>query len=358
MDSSDTSVDEGFGYAGGFTLRPCNGDDHRDANVCTWNFGQQLTFDGWEENKLLVDFGEFLDIQHCWIAPGQHHDTPTCGAQCEQRKHSHDCLAWVMSVAAHGTALYHLEGQWIRHDPHICYGIQNVDSNTRPLIDLLEIEFYPRWIRVLILEDAIMPSPASREEQKIIDQIMRHMHLPEKFKTTEAGKLIKQNNYSDIVCVYEGKFEHARKKQRTENRIDNANLRLVFDLVCVSLLNDPKFDVSPYTSNTIPFEWISEYIPWSMITRYMEPRLFEFHTSSWISALHIGCFNNLRKYNPWFEWNDGEEWTIPSIGNLHHYALIEPPKFIFAVDLQVHLYWRKKRFENQESQDIDVLFQF
>jgi len=325
---TDQSEDSSLPY---FEVPECDDSHHKGANQCraTLNTPNMYSAEG---------FAKKIDkAKPYWIAPGQM--TVPCNRACTNVKSMSQTHDWIMVVATHGTDVY--EDTQYPYRAHLCEFIRNANPRDRPLIDLNEIVFYPRWIRCAILADAVIPTGAKGEEQKHIDVFLRHMHQPTVYKTTEAGILLHKNKYSDLVCIYDGTYEQERKKQRIENRNAHLNVHLVFDLVCIYLLTETKFNQTPNLFG----EYISEYIPWSMISRHMDEAMFFQYNHDWISAMHIGGFNILRKYNSWFEWDDEEFWVLPEVGTLAHYAINYAPKFIFAVDLQVADYWRKKRFQ-------------
>lgn len=159
-----------------------------------------------------------------------------------------------------------------------------------------------------------------------------------KHKTVQ---LIRDNNYTLIP------HDSQRVQQRQKERLANANLRLVFDLVCVWLLNNPMFD-NP-DNGELKYEVISDYIPWTMISLYMDPALFTYHTRPWIQIHQFVAWHFLVKYNFWYKNGcfkqyecDNETETywiepqsnIPWPGQMGFYAGFFTPKLIFQADLR------------------------
>jgi len=327
---TDQSEDSSLPY---FEVPECDDSHHKGANQCCATLNGDLMRIDWEKKTIDTN-------KPYWIAPGQM--TIPCNRACTQVKSISQTHDWIMVVATHGTDLY--ETNTYPYRAHLCEFIRNANPRDRPFIDLNELVQYPRWIRCAILADAVLPTGAKGDEQKHIDVFLRHMHQPTVYRTTEAGILLHNNKYSDLVCIYDASYEQERKKQRIENRNAYLDMHLVFDLVCVFLLTDPAFNQTPNLFGI----YISEYIPWSMISRHMDTAMFYQYTCEWISAMHIGGFNLLRKYNSWFEWDDEWDpentWVLPEVGTLAHYATNHAPKFIFAADLQVADYWRRKKF--------------
>lgn len=278
------------------------------------------------------------------INPGQHFWTD-CDAQCCGRIPD-DCVKdWVEAVASNGLTIFRT--QMKTNGPHLAFHVRGVSPFHRPKIDLNQLFMYAYPVRESVLFDAVIPTTADEKEQVFIDDLLRN---PESFELTDSGKKFKSDRWRTHVEIWDSKIEQAKKKQRTEQRLTDWQTHLVFDLVCVYLLTEPKFIV---THMRLTWDYISEYIPWSMIVRYMDPQLFD-HYTQWVSAAHIGGFNLMVKYNFWNDMEEDPTAITPYVASLEYYSKNMGSRMIFKVDVQCQNKWVNEICGEYSFNDINV----
>lgn len=263
------------------------------------------------------------------INPGQHFWTD-CDKQCCGRMPDDSVKDWVEAVASNGLTIFRTK--MATDGPHLAYHVRGVNPKLRPKIDLNLLFQYAYPVRESVLFDAVIPTTADEKEQVFIDDLLRN---PESFELTDSGKKFKSDRWRTHVEIWDSKIEQAKKKQRTEQRLTDWQHHLVFDLVCVYLLTEPKFIV---THMRLTWDYISEYIPWSMIVRYMDPQLFD-HYTQWVSAAHIGGFNLMVKYNFWMDMEEDPAAITPYVASLEYYSKNMGSRMIFKVDVQCQNKW-------------------
>jgi len=144
---------------------------------------------------------------------------------------------------------------------------------------------------------------------------------------------------------------------------ETPDLALVFDLVCNWLLTNDEFDVCfpcdffKDNEDTEPervlgykheitkdSSYISKFIPWTMIVRYMDRTMFLNATTSWFQHRHICAWNFLVEFNFWnVPQSSGSQ--MPHVATIMFYREIIKKKFIFAVDIQAHLHMIDSRYK-------------
>ena len=176
--------------------------------------------------------------------------------------------------------------------------------------------------------------------------------------------------------------------QKKDNRIkwryltpENCNSHLVFDLVCVYILTTDLFD---NFDNQLKYECMSDYIPWSMMARYMDTSLFLNTIKPWFQSRQILSWYLYSKYSfdkpydlPCFQ--QYHHLTQPGYNQVHQilpqsrppwagrialYATSITPKIIFNADLQVRRIRSEVKFhqsimeENMYTPTINPEFQY
>ncbi|QMW69039.1 hypothetical protein [Crucivirus-536] len=261
--------------------------------------------------------------------------------------------------------------------PRICCNLYPpVEASDRPLFNYtklwtqrryanlitsegLEIfnDFTPRYA-YLAAFDLVFPTPSKWQDQDDIDDIFELLanydlltNLIQYSEEDLPGRVIGMEyviqKHRPLLQIQRNCWIPFKKqffkpesplKRSKYNPEETHKKHMVFDLVCFWILRQP-FS----TAHTIflcdddylapEYEYISQYIPWSMICRYMSFHMLDLAVKDWINPLQLYGFSQLLKYNFWKEQPD-MTLEMPFIGTLEFYAMIPISKNIFAVDVQ------------------------
>nr|QTE03537.1 MAG: hypothetical protein [Phoenicopteridae CRESS-DNA-virus sp.] len=305
---------------------------------------------------------------------------------CDQRMTRHEAVTWVGKLTQYPSYLLLTYGPNDKQDAlqqHRGHLVRDIVPPTclsiADRLNLAELAKLTAQDRHHTLNDAVAPAfAADRPLIKFLINVMpssythpSHMagwRLPDTHCKEESHPLfafhhtkrLQANNW----CIADD--DAIKKAARLENRRENQDLHLVFDLVCAYLLTDPMFD--NYDSpKPLKYHCMSEFIPWSMIARHMDTGLFKQCIAPWFQAIHIMHWSLYVKYNlfappcekQFFKTYHDEgvcytvyPWSLcPYAGRLEFYAGVLTPKLIFEVDLQV----RSKRMYTWPNSDFDEM---
>lgn len=230
------------------------------------------------------------------------------------------------------------------------------DVTAQPRLNLASLANMPVLIRWHSLRHAIAPPFPCHHF--LTEMLIKHMAMPSTMEMDRKSDLERPPTQlsrltlaKDIVKRrYQSVHDNAEKQaQRDVDRSNNRDNMLVFDLVCTHLLTSSEFD------NNLPglrYDCISDYIPWTMIARYMDPAQFTWCTLPWIQTHQFLSWSLLSYYN----FNDNARWSneyfktypdqkktyfvskdsvMPWCGSVGFYAGFFNTRLIFAVDNRV-----------------------
>lgn len=301
---------------------------------------------------------------------------------CDQRMTRHEASLWVGHLTQYPSYLLLTYGPNDRQDSILQHRGHLVRDIVPPTclsiadrLNLAELAKLSAQNRHHMLNDAVAPAfAADRPLIKLLIELMPNSEFQYAFdgyKLADIHCNFEQSNplyhlhhtkkmKSQNWCI--ASDDETKKAARLQNRRENQDLHLVFDLVCASLLTDPMFD--NYDSpKPLKYHCISEFIPWSMIARHMDTGLFKQCIAPWFQAIHIMHWSLYVKYNLFAPTTEEQffktyvdegvcytvyPWSLcPYAGRIDFYAGVLVPKLIFEIDLQV----RSKRMYSWPNAD-------
>lgn len=235
---------------------------------------------------------------------------------------------------------------------------------------------YSERYRLFKLLDLVFPTNSVGEKQANIDLLIEFLSNYEVLTTmvqysdgTLRQRIFDQEIYRGFWPIYnklhqrnwlsfDKKLLESSPKKQKQTHVsteETYKTRQVFDLVCFWLLQQPfsptveKDFYGRENCQVANTEYLSLYIPWSMIVHHMDKTMFELATKSWINPLQFIGFYYLLKYNFWNQKTNDPHLVMPWIGTMNCYSVIPITKNIFAVDIQSWV----KRFDNEQSDMVD-----
>lgn len=305
---------------------------------------------------------------------------------CDQRMTRQEARLWVNTLTQYPSYLLLTYGPNDKQDSiqqHRGHLVRDVVPPTclsvSDRLNLADLASRHPQDRYHILNDAVLPAfPGDRPLIKLLINLapkkeahpdtLQGFKLPDTHCQDESNPMyhlhhtlkMKRNNW----CI--GIDTDDKIAARLQNRRQNQNLHLVFDLICAHLLTDPLFDNFD-SPKPLKYDCISDFIPWSMIARYMDTGHFKQCIAPWFQASQIMHWSLYVKYN-FFEpsttkqyfkayFDEGVCYTVypwsvcPYAGSMEFYAATLTPRLIFQADLQV----RTRRMYTWPECDFDEM---
>lgn len=252
-----------------------------------------------------------------------------------------------------------------------------------PRLNLAFLAKQTAFLRFHILSHAMKPTPWGYDglAEQLLNSLprnereahyLRQHHVDDHTTLVMIGRCYTKTRLRDqrwTLCGTTG--HHHNENNNHFRRFNYPNHALVFDLVCNFLLTDPMFNYHYLCDhfddkNALPVHsygykhdvtketpFISQYIPWTMIVRYMDPTMFKLATKPWFHHQHIAAWFMLNSFNFWNassviygpnEYYLTDDSQMPHLGTLHFYREIPKNKFIFAADVQAQLSINESRY--------------